>query len=213
MFRGVALLAAVLGMSSLSFGSGPHTDSSDATVTVVMRFEEAFPPVTMHVMKTELQHILHRSGVRLDWRVYPEMLGKELSNSFAVVHFKGKCEVDDSVPVASAILAQTDTLDGNIIPYAEVHCDRIQEMLHGTLTDEGFPQREALLGRALARVLAHELYHILTRTKEHGQNGIAKPSLRPRDLVDAILEFDKSELDEIRESVASWAGLKPPRRE
>ncbi len=206
MFRKVVLLATSFGISLPSFGSGPAPDSSEVTVTVVMRFEDAFSRNSMEVMKRELDHIFHRSAVRLDWRFCPEPLGKEFANNLAVVDFKGKCRTEDVSSAGSRTLGITHILGGHVTPYAEVHCDQIQEVLHNAVGGEGFPQREILLGRALARVLAHELYHILTRTQKHGQSGITRRVLTPQDLVGNGLEFDRAELDEIQENTASSAG-------
>jgi hypothetical protein len=43
-------------------------------------------------------------------------------------------------------------------------------------------QRDLLLGRALGRVVAHELYHIVAQTARHGRAGVAKPFHTPDDL-------------------------------
>jgi hypothetical protein len=39
------------------------------------------------------------------------------------------------------------------------------------------------LGRALGRVAAHELYHVLGNTQSHGEAGLAKPSFGTVDLL------------------------------
>ena len=42
---------------------------------------------------------------------------------------------------------------------------------------------EQVYGRALGRVLAHELYHIFARTCHHGQEGVAKTALSGKALI------------------------------
>ena len=51
-----------------------------------------------------------------------------------------------------------------------------------------------MLGRALGRVTAHELRHILLRTRKHSREGFAKPAqtsaelLTPRDSIDESVD-------------------------
>jgi hypothetical protein len=51
-----------------------------------------------------------------------------------------------------------------------------------------------LLGRAMGRVLAHELYHIVADTSDHGREGVTQASLTPRELTAGQLELRPSEL-------------------
>jgi hypothetical protein len=54
---------------------------------------------------------------------------------------------------------------------------------------------DAAPGRALARVLSHELYHVLARTTGHAREGVAKPSLAGADLSSAYLAFAPEDAD------------------
>jgi hypothetical protein len=58
--------------------------------------------------------------------------------------------------------------------------------------------REFVLGRALARVLAHELYHILTQSENHADSGVAKAALSVADLMGSRFEFDSATIGLIR---------------
>jgi hypothetical protein len=62
-----------------------------------------------------------------------------------------------------------------------------------------------VLGRALARVIAHELYHIITGTTDHHATGVAKAAFSARDLTDARFEFDNSSISRMRPSVVASA--------
>ena len=48
----------------------------------------------------------------------------------------------------------------------------------------------AVVGRALARVAAHEIYHIVAQTAEHQDKGIAKASFSTNDLTAARFDLD-----------------------
>ena len=57
-------------------------------------------------------------------------------------------------------------------------------------------QADKYLGRALGRVLAHELYHILGKTHQHNQDGsVAKEAISAKQLIsDERLGFDLNDL-------------------
>jgi hypothetical protein len=81
-----------------------------------------------------------------------------------------------SEPVA---LGSTHLSNGSVIPFTEVECDHIR----GSLFSAPGVRSDVVLGRAMGRVLAHELHHIINRTRAHTEHGISRKSLSARDLV------------------------------
>ena len=83
-----------------------------------------------------------------------------------------------------------------VIPFAEVSCDRIATAVAGALWAGERRKADMLLGRALGRVLAHELYHILGKTHEHNADGsVAKEALSAKQLIsNKRLSFDVRDL-------------------
>jgi hypothetical protein len=59
--------------------------------------------------------------------------------------------------------------------------------MHGGQLREG----DKLLGRAMARVLAHEIWHITGNLHSHGKRGIAARSLTGAQLISDRLDFDR----------------------
>jgi hypothetical protein len=51
---------------------------------------------------------------------------------------------------------------------------------------------DALYGRALARVLAHELFHVLAQTPHHAESGVAQSAVTGRSLLGFRFEFDSA---------------------
>ena len=49
--------------------------------------------------------------------------------------------------------------------------------------------RDLAYGRAMARVLAHELYHVLRRTRIHTASRLTKARLAPADLLSESAEY------------------------
>ncbi len=54
-------------------------------------------------------------------------------------------------------------------------------------------EREGAYGRALGRVLAHELYHIFGNTTHHASEGVAKESYTVQDLLTEEFQFEAKE--------------------
>jgi hypothetical protein len=52
-------------------------------------------------------------------------------------------------------------------------------------------EREKIFGRAIARVLAHELYHIFANTRKHTARGIGKSTYLAQELVSGDLHFEE----------------------
>jgi hypothetical protein len=80
-------------------------------------------------------------------------------------------------------LADTSVSGTKVLPFFQVNCPQLVRML----TSEN---SQGLLGRALARVIAHELYHIIGRTPVHRNSGIAKAAFSVRDLLNPEVQFD-----------------------
>ena len=153
-------------------------------VTVVMQFSEGFSPQALQEMQAEADRIVQKAGVRLAFRHRHEASQDSLSE---LIFFKmtGRCEMDAFPALLDerGPLAFTFTTDGRILPFGEVKCDRLRESIKAVMSGGDYSQGNQLLGRAMGRVLAHELYHIIARTKGHGKGGVAKESLSAHQLI------------------------------
>ena len=80
-------------------------------------------------------------------------------------------------------------VDGKVLPFAAVDCDRIRSLL-GTALSYSRSQASSLMGRAMARVLAHEIYHILADTTKHTSHGVTKRQFGTDDLLVERMSMD-----------------------
>ena len=157
-----------------------------AKVTVVLQFEERHSEPSINEMKRELQAQMQSSGVELNWRQLDELSASDSFPSLVVIKFHGSCEATAMtaplLPSEPAALAYTHVSNGNVIPFADVECDRIRSSLATMRT--GYSSRNDLLfGRAIGRVLAHELHHIIGRTQGHTEHGLSRKCLSPQELI------------------------------
>src|SRR5207249_4430626 len=96
----------------------------------------------------------------------------------------GSCARDAAVSTAVAqSLADTSIANGRILPFFRVDCTRLIGLF-------GTEVEPAVLGRALARLLAHEIYHIVAQTAEHQKSGVAKAVFSIRDLTAPRFNLD-----------------------
>lgn len=148
-------------------------------------------------MKREVESIVRPSGINLSWRSLDTPRLDEVYSDLVVVKFHGKCNMDGiqllfselGPEAAGGVLGHTKVSDGQVLPFTELECDRIRRSIAPLTIGNSLADREALLGRAMARVLAHELFHIFVNTGKHGHEGVAKTSHSRRELVADRFEF------------------------
>jgi len=157
------------------------------SVGVFLDFDSAPGKLSLAVMKKEVDALLRPSGVSLDWRLAEENHGDESFAGLVVLKFKGKCKVESwnpaSVPGQATTLGTTAVSNGHILPFSEVKCDALQEVLSYLRPDANQGERQNAFGLAMGRVVAHEIYHVLARTGAHAARGLAKAAESLEDLV------------------------------
>ena len=210
-----AFLLTLLATTNLRSGIPPSQDAtgpSENTFAVVMHFEQEISAETLKQAQHELEYIMLPLGFRFDWRFAGHKHAGDAANYFVSVYFAGNCLIPEIPRRAehSNVLAQTAISDGRILPYCQVNCDSVQDNIHYALISHTFVQMRYLLGRALGRVLAHEFYHILADTRQHGDEGLAKPVLKTMDLVEGLLKLDPDEVDEIRHKLGRSPSVPTP---
>jgi hypothetical protein len=73
-------------------------------------------------------------------------------------------------------------------PYGEVACDKVAAAVRSAMSGEDYARRDVLLGRALGRVVAHELMHMLARSGAHTETGVGRAALSGKRLISPIPE-------------------------
>jgi hypothetical protein len=143
-----------------------------------------------------------------EWRSLDGVRGNELSVELAVLTFKGRCDIAGLSPhIVSnpGALGWTHVSDGAILPFSDVDCDRIRTFIQKELLSVRAPDREESYGRALGRVVAHELYHIFTNTGKHGSCGVGKAAFTIQELLSDEFQFEERESLALRTSKAHSA--------
>jgi hypothetical protein len=165
-------------------------------------------------MKRELSGLMQTAGYRLEWVNASAAIPDVRNGRLVVLALTGDCTVrrdslEPSEDFGIESLASTPVSDGEILPFSTLHCDTLNRVIGGALAGASDPRRPWLYGRAMARLAAHELYHVLTNTRGHSQEGVSKPCFSARDLLADHFEFESAALAKMRHGAPADISTSP----
>jgi hypothetical protein len=172
-------------------------------LTVVLDFDGPYSDRSVEEMKRETETIFKTAGLHLDWRTRADGVRGAYEN-LVVVHFKGKC-VLEPVPMLydeRGPFAFTYNSDGAVLPFSEVECDHVTASVQSAMGTDDHARPDYVMGRALGRVVAHELVHILTKSDSHAREGVAQKALSGRDLIGPPLRLTREDVEKLRQAPA-----------
>jgi hypothetical protein len=159
---------------------------------------QSLDTVSAQVAQQEMQRLLAPAGIELVWN----STGQDVAQA-VVGSFEGSCSLE-ALPVSLSnyagpgALAETSLSSTRVLPYFRVDCNRLIRTLMPTLQPLSMPLRRAVFGRALGRVMAHEVYHIISQRKDHDESGVAKACFSLDDLIARQFEFDLPTIERMR---------------
>jgi hypothetical protein len=200
--RSIALLAMYIPISA-------HAASlSAAPLAIYYVFDNPPSAALVTEMQGEVNRVLGDAGLRVAWRAIESPRNGEDFPGIVFLRFHGVCSwvqgdaADERrSDVSGQSLAETDIADGHVLPFGSVDCDRLRRFLAPAMESDRSPERNAALGRAIARVSAHEIYHMLTGSEEHARRGIARAFHTRAELTAPAFAFAPKQTDWLR----SWA--------
>jgi hypothetical protein len=184
----------------LAIFCAPAHVKADSPVTLVLQFDQPYSTESLAVMEREVASIVSESGIRVDWRLLTDLHSSDSFETLVVVHFHGACNME---PASSSIDQRTYygftyISDGSVLPFSEVECDKISNSIRPAISKQQWRERDSLLGRALGRVLAHELFHMLAKTQHHADEGVTKSSLSAAQLISDKLSMTPADLEKLK---------------
>jgi hypothetical protein len=195
-----ALAAALLFLPCLR--AGEHAQQPPPVLTVYLKDAGRCAPGILDEMQSEVEEIMRPVGLPLEWR-HLDLSQQTEAVAAVILTFVGTCRGHGECAVARprSRMGWTHMTDGDILPFCSVDCDRVREMVAPLVRHETGRQRDRLYARAIGRVVAHELYHILANTTGHARCGLAKARLTASELVLEACRFGVSEIEQIRKGV------------
>jgi hypothetical protein len=188
--RSLMLLCAALGCA---------VTAAATDVTVVIDFNGPHSERSIDEMKREAEGILKDSGLHLDWMARSEV-GKSSFPNLVLVRFNGRCvlEPEPMLYDERGPFAFTYSSDGEVLPFTEVACNHVTASVQSAISGDDFSRLDYLMGRALGRVVAHELVHILTRSHSHAREGVAQAALSGRELIGAPVKLTRADVEKLK---------------
>jgi hypothetical protein len=173
-----------------------------SVLTIILDFKGAHSGASVSEMERESGLIMKSSGLQLDWRLAGDQ--SLHYNNLVVMTFRGTCGFGppsrryyEPGPYAS-----TKITDGEVQPFGDVDCDRVAATAGDAMAEDTDNFRgDQLVGRALGRVVAHELVHMLTRSNRHGTEGVAKAALSGRELIEDSLLLSLPDIERVRKEL------------
>lgn len=201
MFARLAALVCLLQVCA-SLTLSETVGSLTGELNVYLRPGVSLSPAVARWMKEESSLLMRSAGYQVRWLdplERPDVPG----SSLVVVELGGTCAppAHFSRPLDVGRLASTVVNDGRVLPFISVDCTALQNALASTLDREPRGRRDFLYGRAMGRVLAHEMYHVKTQTREHSRQGVAESAVSAGELISERFEFAHDALARLRASV------------
>lgn len=188
------LLCALLATASFAAAAEPPS------VTVVVDFEQPPSELSFATMQKEAESILIAAGRKLNFKLKSEAAAGDSYADVVVMSFIGRCGMDNFPVVFDerGPLAFAHTVDGEVLPFGVVQCDRVKKSVKSAMWGKDYKDGNLLMGRALGRVLAHELYHILAKTEDHANEGVARKALSGKALISDKLTFSPKQIEKLK---------------
>jgi hypothetical protein len=196
---------AMFGLLCVSASIGLSESNSPATseVEVYLKGDAGSSPDVIGEMNRELAALMQGTGFHIVWRHAHDRPSSGSVAHLIVVELRGTCAVppvfDPSDPHPSPLaLASTAVVDGRVLPFSWVDCAALSRFLEPAISGLPDAEQSYVYGRSMARLLAHEFYHVLAQTDDHTQIGISKARLSIADLLSEHLNFESVALDKLR---------------
>ena len=158
--------------------------AGDTHVEILLHTADSVPDPMLTEMKSELASLMEPAGYQIHWSG-AHALVTPFHGDLVVIEVRGSCDLPSSSISRTRVvqLGSSAVADGKVLPFSWADCTALAQILEPFLTHQRKEKREFLFGRAMARVVAHELYHVLGRTLAHTTSGLTKARFEPRDLL------------------------------
>lgn len=206
-------LAGVLSVSmcicrpeSIPSADATSLPSHEKKLVIFLTSDSAIAPAASSEMKQELSHLLQPAAIHVEWQD-PAVDRDAAENDYsALVRLRGSCRpTEPSARFEHAVsgpftLASSAVADGVVLPFGDIDCAALNSFLGPSLWKEPETVQEFVYARAVARLMAHELYHVIGQTHGHARNGVAEPSFTVAELLSDHFEFTETTLSELHAS-------------
>ncbi len=157
-------------------------------------------PEILESFRNEVGRIVARPGTELLWR--HEITGNEAFHRVLVIRLRGACVARQPEQFgAPASLGSTHISNGQVQPFIDVSCGQVITAMSRSWSWPSGQVPAELYGKALARVAAHEVFHALTASVDHDDEGLMKRAFDRHDLCARRLELTPASIARLERSL------------
>ncbi|MGJ5819098.1 hypothetical protein [Paludibaculum fermentans] len=171
-------------------------------VGILVSVPPTTPASVVEALQAETEEALRNNGVDLLWTFSQEEAARATYDRVVSLRLTGRCvPIRPEVSRKSRVLGFTHISDGTVLPFVEISCDtvlRVMEVGNHRSTPY-FPPN--VFGRALGRVLVHEMLHVLTVSSAHEREGLTKPAFNSSDLMLGNLRLNPAARQRLQHSL------------
>ncbi|PWU04065.1 MAG: hypothetical protein C5B51_17530 [Terriglobia bacterium] len=194
MFARLTVSVCLLSVGAIAASSKRAFEGSN-DIVVYLHHRMELPSIVSGAMWQETLSLMHLSGYHVRQLEAPHAV---VAAFLVVVELEGPCDPEIRLELSTATrsLASTVIEHGRILPFIHVNCSLLQRFLASALGSK--PDRQFVFGRALGRLLAHELYHVAGQTTSHDSTGVTEPAVWAQELISDQFPFGKAALEKLR---------------
>src|SRR5882724_6392143 len=158
-----AIIRATLLMICLSHFAGAQSRS----LALYAGEATGLDPSAIRSAQHELDRLLAPTGIDIVWKDLSTRTSGEQFDRVVVISFDGSCSPLDAVAPFGRLqdpeisLADSSVSNGDVLPFFRVDCTHLLQILTPALRPMSATERSKAFGRALGRIMAHEIYHIV----------------------------------------------------
>jgi hypothetical protein len=194
----LASVVAVLVLSAHVLASSRTADHTSQRITLLLYVDapQYASVESLNAMKRELFEMMNTPTVDFQFVTPEQAKPPAYFSTLVSVRLAGACNIETrtAAEMTKGALAFAHSSDGRILPFIEIECDRVRRHARSAFWGPDNDRTAYLYGRALARVLAHELYHVLTGRKQHTATGLTSKSLTGLQLISDAYDWEDESL-------------------
>ena len=172
---------------------------------LLTQFDQRPSTSVVRAMEREIDALYRDVPVSIGWHELSGYHSRVIAPRLVFIYFKGDCRAPRLPPRQSMeglALAGISRVDGRMLPVVTVDCDRTAGYIWPSMSGAARANGDAAFGRALARVLAHELYHYLTGAAKHTRSALFRASIPASSLLSRELRFMPEEVADLSHALA-----------
>ena len=183
---------------SIGFGRSESVAPPAIDVLVYLKSEGTTSSAVVANMMRELGELMQTAGFHIEWGDWKNPGVSPDNADLAVVVLRGVCSASSlqssEQTKNTQVLASTAVANDQVLPFSWIDCTSLGQFLGPAMTHKSAERRNYVYGRAMARLMGHELYHILAHTAEHTQGGVAKERFTTEDLLGEHFSYEHEAL-------------------